>query len=315
MKVKYKNKNITLPDCIIVGAAKSGTTALFKYLSTYSQVCSSSIKEPWFFSHYNRDFIYIDPKSNNNLSDNIVTDLLQYSNLFENSSEDSICIEASTSYLYKSELAIKNIKQIYGDQYNKLKIIIVLRNPILRAWSHYSMHKRDNLNDLTFFQSIDVDIVASRLKLGWSDSFDYLRLGEYYDDVNNYKTTFNNLKLYLYDDFLDKPKLIMNDIKKFLSIDSEDMPNLAKRYNVSGTPKNFIARYLSQIIFSDNFLKNILKLIFPKKIRYNIKMFVGQILFKQNNIPNKERKFLSDYYKLDISKLSKLINKDLSIWE
>ena len=65
------------------------------------------------------------------------------------------------------------------------------------------MHKRDNLNDLTFFQSIDVDIVASRLKLGWSDSFDYLRLGEYYDDVNNYKTTFYNLKLYLYDDFLD----------------------------------------------------------------------------------------------------------------
>ncbi len=44
-------------------------------------------------------------------------------------------------------------------------------------------------------------------------------------------------------------------------------------------------------------------------------MFVGQILFKQNNIPNKEREFLSDYYKLDISKLSKLINKDLSIWE
>ena len=43
-------------------------------------------------------------------------------------------------------------------------------------------------------------------------SFDYLRLGEYYDDVNSYKTPFNNLKLYLYDDFLDKPKLIMNDI-------------------------------------------------------------------------------------------------------
>ena len=89
MKVKYKNKYITLPDCIIVGAAKSGTTALFKYLSTYSQVCSSSIKEPWFFSHYNRDFIYIDPKTNNDLSDNIITDLLQYSNLFENSSENS----------------------------------------------------------------------------------------------------------------------------------------------------------------------------------------------------------------------------------
>jgi len=53
MELKYENKIIKLPDCVIVGAAKSGTTALFKYLDTYDEVFCSKIKEPWFFNNIN----------------------------------------------------------------------------------------------------------------------------------------------------------------------------------------------------------------------------------------------------------------------
>ena len=50
MKVDRNNTAYNLPDCLIVGAAKSGSTALFKILCQYDEVYGSSIKEPWFFS-------------------------------------------------------------------------------------------------------------------------------------------------------------------------------------------------------------------------------------------------------------------------
>ena len=50
MKVDKNNTAYNLPDCLIVGAAKSGSTALFKILSQYDDVSASPIKEPWFFS-------------------------------------------------------------------------------------------------------------------------------------------------------------------------------------------------------------------------------------------------------------------------
>ena len=54
MKVKYRNKDIFLPDFMIIGAAKSGTSSLFYYLNQHSQVYIPKIKEPWFFHLYRK---------------------------------------------------------------------------------------------------------------------------------------------------------------------------------------------------------------------------------------------------------------------
>ena len=316
MKIKHKNKYINLPDCIIAGAAKSGTTALFKYLSEYNEIYCSEIKEPWFFSHMNNENKYINPITNEDLSRHIINNLNDYSSLFTNANEKQIAIEASTSYLYNSSEVISNIKKTYGDKYKNLKIILILRNPVDRAWSHYNMHVRENMHDdLSFKKSIDKTVIQNRLKKGWGSGFDYIRLGCYYKDVKNFIEVFPNIKIFIYDDFISEPSIVINEIKNFLDIHDNRLPDFSKKYNVSGLPKNIISQFLAYLIYKPNIIKYFIKFVFSRKIRYQFKMYLGQKLFSKKEMDNRCKQELLKFFKNDILALSKLLHKDLSIWD
>ena len=314
MKIKYNNKKINLPDAIIVGAAKSGTTALYKFLGDYDSVFVSKIKEPWFFSHFNREFKLIHPITEEDLSCYKITDLDIYSDLFNRSTDGQILLEASTSYLYDSDITISNIKKIYGDRYDDLKIIIMLRNPIHRAWSHYNMHSQYMSNNLSFSESINDDVIKIRMEKGWGKRYDYISLGKYFDDVKNYIMNFSNIKFFFYDDFLKDPEYVFRELKYFLNIKSSHMPSLNKRYNMSGEPKNIVYKWLSNFIYKPNIIKDKLKFLIPRLVRHDLRVFIGQYLFYNKKIPENEKRLLRSIYDKDIKKLSVLLNKDLSSW-
>ena len=128
MKIKNHNITYTLPDCLIVGAAKSGTTALYKFLEEYDEVFCPNLKEPWFFSHMNESFKYVHPITKEDLSRQLVTNINEYCSLFNEAKDNQLILEASTSYLYTSDKVISNMKEIYGDKSKDVKIIAILRN-------------------------------------------------------------------------------------------------------------------------------------------------------------------------------------------
>src|SRR6056297_944384 len=137
------------PNLFIVGAAKAGTTSLYHYLKSHGDVYFSPVKEPNYFSTdiktaeftsiYKRnvdvvpkDFYNKKPEKNIQLS--FIRDENRYRNLFQWVNGKSVVGECSTSYLYSKEAAENIIK------FNpKAKIIIVLRNPAERTFSHYLM--------------------------------------------------------------------------------------------------------------------------------------------------------------------------------
>ena len=314
MKIYYNKEEFNVPDAIIVGAAKSGTSALYKFLSKYDDVSASRIKEPGFFSHMNQEFKYIHPITNEDLSCYVIKDLDTYSKLFKKVSDNQILLEASTSYLYNSEITISNIKEIYGEKYNDLKIIILLRNPIERAWSHYNMHLQDMTNSLSFHESINNIIVKSRMEKGWGKRYDYISLGKYSDDVKNYTTNFSNVKIFLYDDFIKEPENIFVELKRFLGIESSYTPSLNRKYNVSGIPKNRFYKVISDFIYKPNIIKEKFKFLIPRLMRYDLRVFIGQFLFSKNKMPVEEKLLLCRLYAKDIKDLAKLLDKDLSSW-
>lgn len=115
-----------LPDFLIIGAAKSGTTTLYEYLRNHPQVYSSEdtnlpfrVKEPNFFG------------DNNNYRQGLEL----YSSLFAGAKSDQICGEASTDYA-KWPLFPECAKRIY-EAIPKVKLIYIMRNPVERAFSHY----------------------------------------------------------------------------------------------------------------------------------------------------------------------------------
>lgn len=312
MEIINNNLKVSVPDALIVGAAKAGTTSLFNYLSDHPQIFKPRIKEPWFFSFRGKQPQFIIPNSGRVNSKEIISDDQQYFALFKNSG-DKYLIEGSTSYLYTAKKTINNIKEIYGDEYYKLKIVIVLRNPIQRAWSHYMMHIRDNKTKLSFKDSIKSKVINKRLTNGGTIGYDYIGFGMYYHQVKLFMQTFSNLQILMYDDFAKNPLNTLNTLTDFLGLDRHIF-SISDRHNISGSPKNKIYNFISNLVNRESFLKSFVKYFFSESIVFRFTQFLKTVLYKKVNLMEDDKKKLIKIYHEEIISLEEMIDVDLQHW-
>jgi len=131
-------KGNRLPDFFIVGAARSGTTALYSLLKKNPRVFMPQEKEPMFFICWNQpEFLKLIGENKGAKASFTINKLEDYKKTFEKARENQVIGEGSTWYLYAHETVILNIKKLYGKKSDLIKIIILLRDPAQRAWSHY----------------------------------------------------------------------------------------------------------------------------------------------------------------------------------
>src|SRR5262249_54680506 len=128
--MKYDSMQLSWPNFLIVGAANSGTTSLYTYLNQHPEVFLPALKEPHYFSQ-------IHPAYEQRYLRTYVRDERTYLGLFRKSTGYRAVGEASTSYLSEPEAP----SRIYSVA-PKTKIIIILRDPVERAHSHYLMDVR-----------------------------------------------------------------------------------------------------------------------------------------------------------------------------
>jgi len=311
-----------LPNFIVVGAAKSGTTSLYYYLDQHPDVYLSPIKETNYFSsdidpaefseHYTirrkRDHVDVASYVEGDMSKKrwmaYVQNWDDYVKLFKNVQEESAVGEVSNSYLY-SRMAAGNIKKHLPNT----KIIMILRNPVERAFSHYVANVRDGHTLDTFRESVDKDYKEK--KKGWGISHLFLELGLYSQQVKRFLDTFgrSNVRVYLNDDLKDDSEGLMKDLYEFVGVDSNFRLDFSKRYNVGRVPK---LKKLNYFITKYGIKKPLFHL-FPKRYKERIK----GLFFKNNvrlQLKNEDGEFLLDFFKKDIEKLSDLIDRDLSNW-
>ncbi|MBO8151777.1 MAG: sulfotransferase [Candidatus Marinimicrobia bacterium] len=127
-----------LADFLIVGAAKSGTTSLHYYLGQHPYIEMSKPKELKFLSWYAGIRGFNGPGDKKCTESRVVKSYDDYLNIFSAESKDVLCGESSTDNLYFHIEVILLIKKIIGEP----KIIIILRNPVDRAFSAYTPCKR-----------------------------------------------------------------------------------------------------------------------------------------------------------------------------
>jgi hypothetical protein len=193
------------PNLFIVGAAKSGTTSLYHYLRQHPDVFMPSYKEPHFFSK-------VKPKPELEVFLKHVSSEADYLKLFEKTSA-KIIGEASTSYLWDKETP-RRIKQVAPDA----KIIIMLRQPVERAFSHYLNNVREAYETRDFHTAILEDLQATQK--GWGISSLYVDLGYYCEQVKDYLTVFgNNVHIIFFEDFTKDIPNHVEQVFKFLEID------------------------------------------------------------------------------------------------
>ncbi|MFM1998576.1 MAG: hypothetical protein RL204_523 [Bacteroidota bacterium] len=307
MKIQIENKDVNLPDFLMIGSAKCGTTTIFQYLQQQPSIFLPENKEPFYFSFGNKPSTYTDSRFNSM----VTWKKEEYFKLFETAGTNQIIGEASTSYLYTATKTIENIKSIYGKKAHELKIIVILRNPTDRAFSHYTHLVRNGIEKLTFKEAIKSENIDKRSKEMWG--FDYTGYGMYGEQFKPFKEYFKNILVLQYEE-LSEPKLMMGKIYNFLGITNPIVVDKVIEANPSGIPKSKIATSLIR----NKRIKKIIKSIAPNAMFPALQRLKDRLLKKSVVKPEmsiESRQYLRSFFQDDISLLESLINKDLSSWK
>jgi len=300
------------PNFIIPGAGKSGTSSIARYLSQHPDIFISNPKEPTFFTYAESPVVFSSPDK---FHEQIVYDVSEYKSLFSNAEQCKEIGEASTYYLALPEQTIKNIKRFVPD-YESMKIIIILRNPIDRAFSNYMMFNMNGWDAIGFREAISDETIRTRLANGWSPSYDYLEEGIYSEKVRLFLEAFNDVRIYLYEDLQRRPEWLLADIFSFLGVDSSFVPDFSLKINASGKPK---VQWIQDLLRTDNFVRrsvrSLLKCFLPAQKRAQVMEKLRHANLKKMSMNHEDRSYLACYYKSDIEKLKTIIGRSLHEWK
>ncbi len=299
------------PNFLIIGAHKAGTTSLYHYLNQHPKVYLSPAKEPRFFSLSNCSGRFNGPNDPSNRCR--FTTLDSYQELFKDVKDEKAVGEASTLYLYDKD-APNNIFK-----YNKeMKMIVVLRNPIERAYSNYTYARQKGHEEIEDF-STALDREEERINNGWGALWHYKQKGFYSQQLKRYYELFNEsqLKVFLYDDLIHSPQKVVHDIYQFLSVDCDFEPDFSTKYNPSGVPTSMVVQRLIMLGKSKSLrsFRSVVKKMLGLKKADTI--WAGLQKANLNEIPvmsSETRDILRELYKHEILRLQTMIERDLSHW-
>ena len=283
-------------DFFIVGAPKSGTTSLYNYLDQHHSITMSSVKEPNYFS-----FTEIEDQKLYYKTKHIST-LDKYHSLFNFKNGSCLFGEASVSYLYYKDIASR-IKNYNEDA----KIIIILRDPVERAVSHYNMDKRLGFVK-TDLKSILDDVSLKNHMLFYQQ---YIQLGFYYLQVKRYIDVFGkeNICVMKYDDLNNDNKEFTNKILGFLDLDVDNKIDFDTPYNSYKSSSN----QLVNILYSVSFMRKIISLFFPNSMLKAINKFFFNK--QETKISEEIEMKLYDLFHEDILLLEQMLEIDLNSWK
>ena len=301
------------PNFLLVGTAKAGTTSLYHYLNQHPDIFMSDIKEPKFItSQFLKNLSgYRDPK----IGKDTISKYDDYLQLFRKAKREKILGEASVDTLYYAEKSIPIIKKYLGDPY----ILIILRNPVDRAFSVYLHMIRDKREVLSFEEAIKQE--SERIKSGYEFFWHYVNSGFYYKQVRFFVNSFSKVKVVLFEDLKKDVCLVLKEIYEFLKVDSSFCPqNINFKFNKGGVSKNgLIISILHEFLIKPNqfkeFIKKILRVFLTKdqleKLFFNLMKIT---IHDRMSLNPKTRSYLVNVYKKDIVALQTIINRDLSHW-
>ncbi|MEZ4617189.1 MAG: sulfotransferase [Caldilineaceae bacterium] len=249
------------------------------------------------------------PGDNKKLNRTAVTNISHYRELFGPANGKKAVGEASPLYMYYPEVP-ERIQQQIPD----VKLIIILRNPVDRAYSSYLHLLRDGRESLSFEEALNAE--EHRISQNWTPLWFYRSLGFYSVQIKRYyqKFTREQIKLFLYEDFSTSPMRLLQDIYCFLNIDPQFQPDLSQVHNVSGVPQN---RELHEFLTKPNGLKTIIRYTLPPKLRSYVQTKLAQLRNRNLNKPTlaiETRHYLQEYFREDILETQDLIERDLTTW-
>jgi len=296
---------MTMPNFLVIGAAKGGTTALHRYLAQHPQIFVSRRKELRFFPFEGGRPDYRGPGDAADAA-SFTTTLKEYGAHFAGSEAFPARGESSPLYLYMPQSA-----QRIRHHLPEAKLIAVLRHPAERAFSQYLMMRREGLETLGFAEALAAE--DRRVAEGWGHLRHYRRKGFYAAQLKLYFEHFRReqLRVCLYEDFVADPSAVTRDIFRFLCVDDSYVPDMSVRHNESKFPRS---RALQVFLTEPRRAKNLLKPVLPAGWSRRIGDHLRRRNLTRPQLTEEMRRSLTEVYREDIVELQEMLGRDLSGW-
>jgi hypothetical protein len=273
---------MTLPNFLVIGAAKGGTTSLYHYLRQHPEIYMSPMKEPNYFTDEDQLFGKRSVRSRS-----------EYERLFDGVKDEHAIGEATPRYLN----AMGGIGRIHADLPG-VRLIATLRQPADRGYSAYLMRFTDSRE--------------------WTSAEEVLQPGNYqfesgvyYPKLRRYFDTFprDQIKVILFDDLIASPRETVQSLFSFLGVDPDFAVDTSFRFNRTLWPR-FVR--LTRLF---NATATSVARIAPWASGTGLGTPLRRLLLRQPDpMPPALRRRLTDQYRDDIIATGKLIERDLSHW-
>jgi len=257
--LKYSKRVITrkkriLPSFIIIGATRAGTTSLYWHLIAHPNVLPAARKEIVFFNYaFHKNPLWY------RIFFPTVAEVETAK--IQNGQKIMISGEATPSYLIDPNVPKRISKMIPN-----VKLIVLLRNPIDRAYSHYQHSVLSGVEKLPFEQAIKKE--SERISKSFEElkndnnsyndnfasyymklmtfkiknyfSFSYLHSGKYYEHLKNWMEIFPKKQFLIIksEDFYDHPKNIFKRVQDFLDLPNYELRNYKRHWEIKYNPMN-----------------------------------------------------------------------------
>lgn len=279
-----KNK---LPNLICPGAQKAGTTTLYHILKQHPNVYVSEYKELYYFcwdNYYKKGIKW-------------------YLKHFKSYNQEKYIADITPDYLP----FLKTADRINKTLNDEVKFIVMLRNPVQRAYSHYLMKHREGKIRKSFN-----DVIFAEYKTEKESSL--LHGGMYYEQLKHYLKYYplSNFHFILLDDLKNNFDKVVKELFSFLDLETI-LITQEKKYNTNFQPRRPLLFKLIKLI--PNRLKIKIKKTTNFSSEKNItRLLVGEKDSEKQNIDKELYNKLVTFYQKDIIQLEKLIGRDLSKW-
>ncbi len=298
-KMKHK------PNFFIVGAAKSGTTAMDTYLRRHPEVYMAA-KEPHYFAN---DLLE---------AGNPALDWDRYDRLFDGVGNEKIIGESSVFYLF-SQGAAERIKAFSPDA----KILIHIRNPVDVIPSHHSQvmyvggEPLSDIREALAAESDRAQGINMPENFEWKKTLLYLDFVKFSDQIKRFQKYFGpeQIKINIFDDLKQDTRQVFQDTCRFLAID----PDIDVGFEVINANESMRSKRLMDSLVRNPspWVSSVAKALFPLSIRNKIKNNIQKLNTsneKRGALPEDIVQGLKVKLRPEIDKLSELLNRDLSHW-
>lgn len=295
------------PTFLMIGAARSGTTAMIRFLAQHPDVFVTDPKEPHFFAFANQQISFAGPGDDETINRRLINEPSRYRELYDGAVDRPVRGEGSVSTLCHPESAVANIERYAPEA----KLLVLLRDPVERAFSSYLYLRSRDFEALPTFEE-GLAAEDRRRAAGYHHMWWYRRLGEYATQLDPFVRALGRDRLLVvrHEAFAESPTATMRAVTDFLGL-SPFAFDTSVRVNAGGEPRSRVLTRTMRSVRRSDLARQAVRSVTSSRMRERVR----SVNLDRPELPSHVGAQLRSAYADEIERLEGLLDLDLTSWK